>query len=518
MIDEREAYKAALGHKVLDAISDVNVKQSMSLQFSSDNDGYAMLYHIMKFHVPSLTAPASMTAYANATARPKHPPNGNVFAFQARLMIFIQSERNYGRIFTPVEQAQIFIAGLKGDSRFDTAVEEAEKKCPQDVNAPVPIAYSLGMIAATMGAFAHSAIGVDFDVFDTTTGTTAQINAAHATTTDSRRPERRKPRKRPPPPEVQCAACKGYGHTMTACFHFLKVYWCLKAIDEDPAMAKTIALAFQDKMSVARQSTARASVHRAFVAATGATGDPDAYSDDLRDRFDLFQDQYCPHLEDFAQINSLRCTVDAVTSPDISVTTDIVHDDDIADLNPQALQAVCLPPTPAFITADHEMESLCAPAYQSQPPAPTITTPTICHLEAPIALQSDPGANRHITSDLSLLDDFQLITPFDIGTIQDGAAVQVTGQGILNIPASDGTERPIAYYSANASGSVFSPDHYVAHHDHYHSWTQHGCPSTGDGSIIFYNIHGTEVSRIMLYPRNGLWFMKVNKPVTVGTA
>ena len=412
-----------------------------------------------------------------------------------------------------MEQAQIFIAGLKGDSRFDTAVEEAEKKCPQDVNAHVPMAYSLGMIAATMGAFAHSAIGVDFDVFDTTTGTTAQINAAHAPTSDTRRPERRKTRKRPPPPEVQCAACKGYGHTMTSCFHFPKVYWCLKAIDEDPAMAKTIALAFKDKMSVARQSTARASVHRAFVAATGATGDPDMYSDDLRDRFDMFQDQYCPHLEDFAQINSLRCNVD-----DTAPTPVVSEHDDIATLHPQALQAVCLPPTPDFITADPELESLYKPACPSHSPATEITHPIICHLEAPIALQSDPGANRHITSDKSLLDDFQEITPFDIGTIQDGAAVKVTGQGTLNIPSSDGTERPIAYYSANASGSVFSPDHYVAHHDHYHSWTQHGCPSTGDGSIIFYDVHKTEVSRIVLFPRNGLWFMKVNKPSTLGTA
>ena len=438
----------------------------------------------------------------------------------------------------------VFITELEKDPKYALAVREAKDKCSRSPDT-IPPAYDISRIAYTMSSFAQSTSSVDFDVF-TAENTKIGMNdmritnaEANRNNKDNRKQQNNRQRRRRQIPDVQCSQCKTYGHLGSDCTFYPRVWWCAQAFAKDKAGCKTVAEAYRERNSPANKAAERASIHQAFVDATGETGEPDTYSDETLDRYETFLENMA------AQANVLRVTQTSSEQTGDTHEKEIPPEDtlfnittgetptkdleaplDIADIatTPQALQAVTFPPIPqfampTFITSDHELEALpdheCPTIQQSNKSYPTNDEPMVRVLLASPNLQSDTGANRHLTDDKTLLVNYKEITPFTIGTINKDStsAVEVIGVGELPIPTTTGTmERPKVYYSPNASGSVFSPDRYVLETNRYYSWAQHGCPSTGIGAIIFYAENKDVLTTIPLYPRNGLWYMKVAPP------
>ena len=86
---------------------------------------------------------------------------------------------------------------------------------------------------------------------------------------------------------------------------------------------------------------------------------------------------------------------------------------------------------------------------------------------------------------------------------------------MTSIQTSD-PQKPLVYetlYSPKASGSVFSPEKYANDNkDKIRMWTQVGDTRTRKGAIIFYGHDKDNIINIPLYPRNGLWYMKIQTP------
>lgn len=119
----------------------------MTTSLAGDNDGYVLLHRLMLYHVPELKAPQTPKDYLKATRRPKFPARGNIFMYQARLLLYCQIQKGFNRTYSDNELTQTFISELSADTRYTDAVKEARDQCPTDINEDVTPAYKLGMIA-----------------------------------------------------------------------------------------------------------------------------------------------------------------------------------------------------------------------------------------------------------------------------------------------------------------------------------------------------------------------------------
>ena len=541
---ERALFSSAIGPKVIEAIEDDNMKTAMVQQLAGQNDGYLLMRNIMIFHVPSLKDVTSPADYAKATERPKFTTHENIFAYQARLLLFYQIQTGFGHQYSANQITNVFISELARDPRYESAVKEAKERCQ---NSVIPAEYELGRIAYTMASYAQSTSSVDFDIFSSATANTtdasAHIKRAEAPNKNDRS-ARRPPRRRRPVPDVQCSKCKTYGHLGSDCTFYPKVWWCVQEAAKEKNGIRTIAEAFRERNTPEQRNADRAAIRLAFKEATGEQGNPDTYDDDVMERFIQFE-------ENFAEIKTARCiiatdthndhssaytdhlsdiasTIDKIT-PNYNTTMESqIAPDDITNIvDSRILQAVTIPPTPTFLTDDYELED--ERDYNEQDTIQIQHSHSdVCrdvtdnvgqvnqihHFQIAAPLQCDPGANRHITDDKSLISDFREITPFRIGTINKNSesAVEVTGTGLIKIPMANGEESTRVYYSRDASGSVFSPDRFVRDTPKYRKFSQVGCPSTGDGAILFYEDEDNVAATIPLYTRNGLWYMAVTKP------
>ena len=110
---------------------------------------------------------------------------------------------------------------------------------------------------------------------------------------------------------------------------------------------------------------------------------------------------------------------------------------------------------------------------------------------------------------------FHWCEPFPIGTIKNEAAIQVAGQGTTSIATTDLTA-PLVYetlYSADASGSVFSPQKYANDNKHKIGWwSQLAETKSQNGAIVFFDHNPNCLTMIPLYHRNGLFYMKMSQP------
>ena len=101
------------------------------------------------------------------------------------------------------------------------------------------------------------------------------------------------------------------------------------------------------------------------------------------------------------------------------------------------------------------------------------------------------------------------------GTMEHEAAIQVTGKGTTSIATTDSTA-PLVYetlYSADASGSVFSPQKYANDNkDKIGWWSQFAETKSQNGAIMFFDHNPNPLTTIPLYPRNGLFYMKMSQP------
>ena len=91
----------------------------------------------------------------------------------------------------------------------------------------------------------------------------------------------------------------------------------------------------------------------------------------------------------------------------------------------------------------------------------------------------------------------------------------VTGKGYASVETTD-SDKPLIFetlYSAKASGSVFSPQKYAMDNkDTIDKWSQTGSTKTGRGAVAFYDHNDQLLHTIPLYPKNGLFYMKMSKP------
>ena len=113
-----------------------------------------------------------------------------------------------------------------------------------------------------------------------------------------------------------------------------------------------------------------------------------------------------------------------------------------------------------------------------------------------------------------MITNFESCAPFPIGTIEENATVTVTGKGKTSIKTTD-PSKPLEYetlYSPKASGSVFSPQKYASDNkDTIRIWSQFADITNNTGGITFYGHDKKAISTIPLYPRNGLWYMKITQ-------
>ena len=74
--------------------------------------------------------------------------------------------------------------------------------------------------------------------------------------------------------------------------------------------------------------------------------------------------------------------------------------------------------------------------------------------------QSDSGANRIVTNEISLLQNIEYITPLPMGgcNANDEAAITCTARGILSLKSKEGQViKTKAYYSDEVDGTIISP-------------------------------------------------------------
>ena len=562
---EREIFAGALGPKIIAAIEDEGFRTAMLSQLASKNDGYELLYNIMTFHLPQLKRVVDPMDYAKVTERPKHSATESIFDFSSRLQTYYQIQSNMGHSHEPLNIASVFISEMEKDTRYALAVREAKDKLKACTNGTVPPEYEIGRIAYTMASYAKSQSNIDFDVFATINESAGagdiKIGAAEANPTNkryehprdnSRRPPQRRNswRRRRQQPDIQCTRCMAYGHSGSDCTFFPRVWWCAHIIQKEMEASKTIAATYRDKNTPKQKAAERTSITKAFMDATGETGEPDTFTGETLDRYETFldsiahigkahapliQSQETPVKHKERDNNHAATPNDPWKHLEQQVAKDIdrlltkhtgsTMTSDITELFPhipRALTAITVPPMPTYLTEDHEMETPTDVHEADTIQQSNITpeqwekqgTPMICiSSSAPHTLQSDTGANRNITDDKSLLTNFQEIKPFSIGTINSSSTVQVTGKGEMVIPTTNGKSITTSvYYSADASGSVFSPDRFVDETPGFYTWAQLGCPSQGLGHIWLIKEDGTDSRCIPLHHRNNLWYMRVTKP------
>ena len=124
-------------------------------------------------------------------------------------------------------------------------------------------------------------------------------------------------------------------------------------------------------------------------------------------------------------------------------------------------------------------------------------------------VQLDGGANRSITNNPNLLQNFRHIRRYAMTGISDGEpALYCTGKGYLMWRAATGETLAVScYYSSQASETIISPTDVVLNHiGTYKAWSQHADIDDGTGHITFHHRNGHDHAVYNLFMRNGLWF------------
>jgi hypothetical protein len=124
--------------------------------------------------------------------------------------------------------------------------------------------------------------------------------------------------------------------------------------------------------------------------------------------------------------------------------------------------------------------------------------------------QSDSGANRIVTDDITLLSNVQMIDPYPMGGCNknDPAAIICTAIGNLQLTAVDGTKIKVkAYFSEQVDGTIISPTTIVVQHkEKFVGWLQHAQVETNQGTIKLLGRNGQEDLTFSIYMSNDLWY------------
>ena len=124
--------------------------------------------------------------------------------------------------------------------------------------------------------------------------------------------------------------------------------------------------------------------------------------------------------------------------------------------------------------------------------------------------QSDSGANRIVTDDISMLDNVKIIAPVPMGGCNknDPAAIVCTAMGDLTLTSTDGNQLKVkAYFSEQVDGTIISPTTIVTQHKHrFIGWMQHSISDTKSGTIQLLGRNGQNNVTFSTYMNNDLWY------------
>jgi hypothetical protein len=133
----------------------------------------------------------------------------------------------------------------------------------------------------------------------------------------------------------------------------------------------------------------------------------------------------------------------------------------------------------------------------------------------PIRIHVDGGANRSITNNITILNQFKQIKKYAMNGINsDSPALYCTGQGLLPWKAPNSKTLFInCYYSTYAMDTIISPtDIVITELTDFNDWTQHSNIDTGRGYIKFHRREKAEPLTYPLYATNGLWYTDTHAP------
>ena len=124
-------------------------------------------------------------------------------------------------------------------------------------------------------------------------------------------------------------------------------------------------------------------------------------------------------------------------------------------------------------------------------------------------IQSDSGANRIVTDDITILDNLQHIQNYPMGGCnKDDVAIVCTAKGMLTLTDTDGrTLRVLAYYSKEVDGTIVSPTAIIRQHSSvFSSFIQYSNCDNNTGNIKLIGREGYEDFKMNLQCKNDLWY------------
>lgn len=127
-----------------------------------------------------------------------------------------------------------------------------------------------------------------------------------------------------------------------------------------------------------------------------------------------------------------------------------------------------------------------------------------------VKAQSDSGANRIVTDQLSLLSNIKHITPTPMGGCnkEDDIAILCTSVGMLPITTATGdTIKVLAYYSAQVDGTIISPTAIVSQHrQRFSGWIQYSDCDNKNGYIQLIGRSNQDDLKLPTVCENDLWY------------
>ena len=127
-----------------------------------------------------------------------------------------------------------------------------------------------------------------------------------------------------------------------------------------------------------------------------------------------------------------------------------------------------------------------------------------------VKAQSDSGANRIVTDQLSLLEKVKEITPTPMGGCnkEEEIAILCTAVGYLPITTDSGdTIKVLAYYSAQVDGTIISPTTIISQHrKRFSGWMQFSDCDNKNGHIQLIGRHKQDDIRLPTTCENDLWY------------
>ena len=317
------------------------------------------------------------------------------------------------------------------------------------------------------------------------------------------------PRCRPQREDTQCHICKLYGHRANKCNLIVRLYWCLQYIQSNPNEAKVLGNDYCTNNTLEAKQAMKAIIQQAFATENNLDPNIDTYDADMLDCLWEFKDT----LDDtFAQVNTMTIldnTPERIQCPIVPTSLPIMDKETIASLSaPKEIEILLIPTNLLPYTYHHN-------DFHTSQDQNDNTQAFIRVLISKEESQSNTGANRHLTNSKTLLQNFHQCEPFPIRTIEHEAAIQVTGKGMTSITTTDLTAALVyeTLYSADASGSVFSPQKYANDNkDKIGWWSKFADTKSQNSAIVFFNHNCNPLTMIPLYPRNGLFYMKMSQP------